>query len=50
MGNAYNSQCTLTESEITNYAATTVFSPDEIRALWFHFKKINASHEFINRK
>lgn len=50
MGNAFNSQCTLTEAEIANYAKQTVFTPDEIRALWVHFKTINASHEYITRK
>lgn len=50
MGNAYTSQCKLPESEISTYTKQTVFNSDEIRALWVHFKTINSSHEFINRK
>jgi len=51
MGNAFIAQCKLTDAEIANYTAKyPVFSPDELRALWCYFKKINASQEHINRK
>jgi hypothetical protein len=50
MGNAYNSQCKLTEAEINEYTKRTVFLSDEIRALWVHFKTITASNDMMNRK
>jgi serine/threonine-protein phosphatase 2B regulatory subunit len=50
MGNSYTSQCTLTESELAGFQAASVFSVDEIKALWCYFKKINSQQEFINRK
>jgi hypothetical protein len=48
MGNA--NQCGLSQEEIASFQKTSLFTAEEIRALWFHFKTINASQEFINRK
>lgn len=50
MGNSYTSQCTLSEAEVADFQSKTVFTADEIRALWCYFKKINSQAEFINRK
>lgn len=50
MGNTYNSSsCTLTEEELSKCMKSTVFSADEIKALWFHFKRITPSQDHINR-
>jgi len=48
MGNSI--QCTLSAEEMENHCKSTVFTADEVRALWFHFKLLNGSHEYINRK
>lgn len=50
MGNTYTSQCTLTEAEIADFQTKTVFTADEIRALWCYFKKIASGTDNINRK
>eukprot|EP01031_Cornospumella_fuschlensis_P036128 gene36128-43812_t len=49
MGNA-NNKCTLTEDELNHCVKSTVFTVDEVKALWFHFKKISGgTHDFITR-
>lgn len=43
-------ECTLTAVEIDSFSKSSVFTGDEVKALWYHFKTINSSSEFINRK
>lgn len=47
MGNG--ASCSLTEEEVAKCAKATVFTPEEVKALWCHFKRICNSHEHINR-
>jgi hypothetical protein len=50
MGNSYTTQCQLSEEEVNTFSQSTTFTPNEVRALWVHFKKMNANNEFMNQK
>lgn len=43
MGNSNNSECALSTAEIESCCKATVFTADEVRALWYHFQTINSS-------
>jgi len=49
MGNIQGSTCKLSTSEITAYTTDTVFTKEEIRALWFHFNSISGGQDTIKR-
>lgn len=49
MGNSNARPCTLTSAEITTYTTDTVFTKEEIRALWFHFQSISSGQDTIKR-
>jgi Ca2+-binding EF-hand superfamily protein len=40
----------LSEAEVTDFQSRTVFTADEIRALWCYFMKINGGNDHINRR
>jgi Ca2+-binding EF-hand superfamily protein len=49
MGNS--ASCTLTAEELGTYAGSTVFSTEEIKSLWLHFKGIaGKDNDFITRE
>ena len=41
MGNT--NSCTLSEDDLTTFSSSTVFSVDEVKSLWVHFKGIAGS-------
>jgi hypothetical protein len=48
MGNS--ATCTLKPSEIEHFVKTSVFTSDEIKALWYHFMTISLNEPKIARK
>jgi hypothetical protein len=45
--------CTLTKEQVDLYSQSTckgVFTPDEVKALWFHFNTISAFSGTITRQ
>ena len=47
MGNAQNIIGTINQDDIDLAVKETVFTADEVRVLWFHFKTITKFGDFI---
>lgn len=50
MGASSSTECSLSAAEIEEFVSKSTFTAEEVKALHFHFKTINQSHEHITRK